>query len=84
MNTGMTLWLYQYNYTGPRFSNDHAVTMRSIWSNSMARRAGFVPVAIAVDINAPDPQLTDDSLPLQRLRIPAGCAAYVLEHELES
>jgi hypothetical protein len=82
--SGLMLWLYQYNHTGPRLTDVNVAVMRRAFADSMARRAGFVPAALAVDIHAADPELTDEHLPLQRLRIPAGCAAFVLEHELES
>lgn len=73
-----TMWLYQYSVTGPRLDDTAMFLMEAAWERSLARRVGLVPTAIVVSEDALEPKLADSKLPIHRMRIPKGCAAFVL------
>ena len=80
---GNLMWAYQFNYTGPRFDHVSATLMRAAWDRSRWAGLGFTPVAIGLNEVSPDGPLGAETLPVERVTLPAGVAVYFLTHELD-
>lgn len=78
--TGLTMYVVALGKEGALTDATYAL-MLAMFGLSNAYRAGFVPVAVVVDQDAPEPVLGVDANVI-RTRMPQGHVALLLDHEL--